>query len=94
MAIKTLKASDLKKAIRPSDLKFKNTKDIKVLDGIIGQDRAMRAIQLALEMDFSGYNIFVTGRGGTGRTTIVQDLLQKYAKNKPEPDDWCYVYNF
>ena len=94
MAIKVLKTTDLKKMIRPGDLKFNNTRNIKALDGIIGQDRAMRAIQLALEMDFSGYNIFVTGKGGTGRTTILQDLLQKYSKNKPEPDDWCYVYNF
>ena len=94
MAIKVLKADDLRKKINSTDLKFKNTENLKPLDGIIGQDRAIRAIQLALEMDFSGYNIFVTGQGGTGRTTIVQGLLHKYAKDKGEPDDWCYVYNF
>ena len=82
MAIKVLKADNLRRKINSTDLKFKNTENLKPLDGIIGQDRAIRAIQLALEMDFSGYNIFVTGQGGTGRTTIVQGLLHKYAKDK------------
>lgn len=94
MAIKVLKENDLRKKINSADLKFNNTKNLKPLEEIIGQDRAIHAIQLALEMDFSGYNIFVTGQGGTGRTTIVQGLLQKYAKDKHAPDDWCYVYNF
>jgi lon-related putative ATP-dependent protease len=94
MAIKSLKPADLRKSIPLNELGFKSTKNLTPLDGIIGQDRAMRAIQLALEMDFSGYNIFVTGKVGTGRTTIVQDLLNKFAKTKEAPHDWCYVYNF
>ena len=94
MAIKSLKSTDLRKSIPLGELGFKSTRNLTPLDGIIGQDRAMRAIQLALEMDFSGYNIFVTGKVGTGRTTIVQDLLNKYAKTKEAPHDWCYVYNF
>jgi len=94
MAIKSLKASDLRKSIPLAGLGFKSTKNLTPLDGIIGQDRAIKAIQLALEMDFSGYNIFVTGKVGTGRTTIVQDLLNKFAKTKEAPGDWCYVYNF
>lgn len=94
MAIKSLKANELKKVLHIDALGIKNTMKLKPLEDIIGQDRAIRAIQLALEMDFSGYNIFVTGRAGTGRTTIVQDLLQKFARTKPAPDDWCFVYNF
>ena len=68
MAIKSLKPEDLRKSIPLTGLGFKSTKNLTPLDGIIGQDRAIRAIQLALEMDFSGYNIFVTGRVGTGRS--------------------------
>lgn len=94
MAIKSLKANDLRKKINASQLKFKSTGDLEPLEEIIGQERATSAIQLALEMDFSGYNIFVTGRAGTGRTTIVQDILHKFAKDKDAPNDWCYVYNF
>lgn len=94
MAIKSLKPNELKKTISVNELKIKDTGKLEPLEDIIGQDRAIRAIQLALEMDFSGYNIFVTGRAGTGRTTIVQDLLHKFARTKAAPEDWCFVYNF
>jgi len=45
-------------------------------------------------MDHSGYNVFVTGMSGTGRTTIVKNILEDLAKDKPVPSDWVYVYNF
>ncbi len=61
---------------------------------IIGQERAVRALNFGLEMDKKGFNIFVAGMPGTGRTTAVLSFLDKLAAQKPVPPDWCYVYNF
>ena len=85
---------NLKKEVDLSKIKFTTTKDIPILDSVIGQDRAVKSISFALAIKNSSYNIFVSGMRGTGRTTIVQDLLKKYAANEPSPNDWIYVYNF
>ncbi len=74
-------------------LKFQTTEDLKVVSDIIGQERALRALQLGVEIGTSGYNIFVTGPAGTGRTTTVQKLLEKTRPAK-ELTDKCYVNNF
>ncbi len=61
---------------------------------IIGQERAMKALTFGLDIDKKGFNIYVAGLPGTGRTTAVMSFLQKVAAQKPTPPDWCYVYNF
>jgi DNA replication protein DnaC len=86
--------SSLKKVISLDKYDFKTTKEITPLSDVIGQDRAVSSINFALEINDSGYNIFVTGRYGTGRTTIVTDLMQNAAKKKPIPSDHAFVYNF
>jgi len=94
MAITELQPQQLRKILNLKLFPFETTDSINPLDSVIGQERAIRAIQLALEMEHSGYNVFVTGMSGTGRTTIVRDILKNIAKGKPVPDDWVYVYNF
>ncbi len=94
MAITELQPQQLRKVISLKSFPFETTESIQPLDSVIGQERAIRAIQLALEMEHSGYNVFVTGMSGTGRTTIVRDILKNLAKKKAVPDDWVYVYNF
>ena len=89
-----LPLSVLKKKVDLSSFDFKTTEDINPLETVIGQDRAVRAINFGLAMRNSSYNIFVTGIRGTGRTTIVRDLLNKIAHSKKQPDNWLYVYNF
>jgi lon-related putative ATP-dependent protease len=64
------------------------------LDEIIGQTRAVQAIEFGLNMDSPGYNIFVTGIEGTGKSTIVQDIVGKHAIALPPCCDWCMVNNF
>jgi lon-related putative ATP-dependent protease len=86
--------AQLKKNTDLSKIQFKTTSDIQPLDSVIGQDRAVKAINFGLAMNDSSYNIFVTGFRGTGRTTIVNDLLRKRAYKKEKPNDWLYVYNF
>lgn len=94
MAITELQPQQLRKVINLKSFPFETTDSINPLDSVIGQERAIRAIKLALEMEHSGYNVFVTGMSGTGRTTIVRDILKNLAKKKSVPDDWVYVYNF
>ena len=54
----------------------------------------MQAIEFGLNMRSPGYNIFVTGAEGTGKSNIVQDLVTRHARTQPVPDDWCLVNNF
>ena len=61
---------------------------------IVGQDRALRALRLGLGVEFRGYNIFVTGATGAGRTTAVKCLLEEFCRSGGRPPDICYVYNF
>lgn len=63
-------------------------------DEIIGQKRAMDALEFGFKINRKGYNIFVTGMPGTGRNSYVHSLAKKLAKTKTIPDDWCYVYNY
>ncbi|MDJ0987445.1 MAG: AAA family ATPase [Desulfobacterales bacterium] len=89
-----LKASDLRLICDPKVFKFKNTSEVKPLDTVIGQERAVQAIDFGLNMDDPGYNIFVTGLASTGKSTIVRDLVNKHAKRLPTPNDLCLVNNF
>ncbi len=73
---------------------FETTAEVEPLQEVIGQERAVRAIELGLNMTSPGYHIFVTGIEGTGKTTIVQDLLQRHAQNLEPPAEWCMVHNF
>jgi ATP-dependent Lon protease len=68
--------------------------DIKPSREIIGQERALRALRVGLEMNHFGYNIFVTGISGTGRTTTIKRLLSEFEQKNVELKDHCYVYNF
>ncbi len=77
-----------------SCIPYKTTNDISFKEQILGQERALKAIQMGLDIESPGYNIFVTGIAGTGRTTSVRRLLAKKKKKEDIPDDKCYVNNF
>jgi len=89
-----LKAADLRCICDHRVFKFKNTSQINPLDEVIGQQRAVQALEFGLNMNHSGYNIFVTGSEGTGKSTIVNDYVTKHAGTLPRPNDWCLVNNF
>ncbi len=61
---------------------------------IIGQDRAVKALQFGLDIKEEGFNLYVAGMPGTGKKTAIVGFLEQRAKNMPVPSDWCYVYNF
>ena len=82
-------------------LPFDCTADMTPLVDFIGQERAIRAIQFGLGVDKPGFNIFVTGLTGTGKTSIIKAFLKKITTERIPadaesafPEDWCYVYNF
>ncbi len=89
-----LEPSKLRATCDPSVFPFQNTSEIEPLYEVIGQKRAVQAIDFGLKIQCPGYNIFITGMPGTGKTTIVQDLVGKHAKEIDPPDDWCMVNNF
>lgn len=92
--INELTPEKLRKECDPNIFRCTSTKDISPLEGIIGQDRAVKALTFGLEIKERGFNIYVAGYPGTGRMTAVKDFLEEIAKTKPLPSDWCYVHNF
>lgn len=78
----------------PKSLKVKTTNDVAPSREIIGQERALRALRVGLEMNHFGYNIFVTGLSGTGRTTTIKRMLRDFEQKTSNLSDHCYVNNF
>ncbi len=75
-------------------MQCESTKDLAPLQEIIGQERAVRALKFGLSIKERGFNIYVAGYPGTGRTSAVKNFLEETAKNQPVPSDYCYVNNF
>jgi ATP-dependent Lon protease len=75
-------------------LGFRSTTEVECCNEIIGQPRAVAAIRLGLEIASPGYNIFVAGLTGTGKTTAIKKLLDEMDLPGGVPDDLCYVHNF
>ncbi len=78
----------------PVNLVPTSSEKVNPAETMIGQERAMRAIEFGLRITDHGYNIFVAGPSGTGKMTSVEAAVRKIAEKMPTPDDWCYVYNF
>ena len=74
--------------------KFNTTKDVVPSREIIGQGKTAKSLEFGLNIEAKGYNIYLSGSTGTGKTSYVREFLKKKAKRKPVPKDWCYVYNF
>ena len=77
-----------------SKFTFRSTKEIKESHDIIAQTRARRAIEMGLGIRRPGYNIYVSGIQGTGKTSVIRQLLESWAKKAGPPNDWLYLYNF
>ena len=85
---------------KAESINFQCTDELAPLDHFIGQDRALGAIRFGLEVDKPGYNLFVTGLGGTGKVSAIKAHLQSIVdelgqqENRKPVNDWVYVYNF
>lgn len=86
--------TQLKRGCFPQELPFLTTAEVRPLEGVIGQDRAVRAFDFGLAVKRKGYNIYMAGPSGTGKTTYARSSTEKLAREEATPHDWCYVYNF
>jgi lon-related putative ATP-dependent protease len=77
-----------------SQIQCKSTEELEPLEEIIGQDRAVRALQFGLRIKRKGFNIYAAGEHGTGKETAIINFLKESAKTMPIPSDWCYVNNY
>ncbi|MDD2223240.1 MAG: ATP-binding protein [Pseudomonas sp.] len=73
---------------------FSSTAELEPLTGVLGQTRAVQALQFGISMQRPGYNVFVMGDSGTGRFSYVKRYLSEEAKQRPTPSDWLYVNHF
>ena len=78
----------------PDLLGFETTAELPDFNDAIGQKRALRSIEFGLGVDGSGFNLYISGETGTGRTSTIASILNKRAKDEPQPHDWVYVNNF
>jgi predicted ATP-dependent protease len=84
----------------PKLFDFECTKDLAPLREFIGQERATRAVEFGLNMANTGYNIYVAGLTGTGKTSMVKAYIERVIKEREDRgevftlEDWCYLYNF
>ena len=89
-----VKPADLKKECKPTTLKFKSTEELEPFDGIIGQERALNAVKTAINIPQKGFNLYLSGDVGFGKTTYALNIINKAAKKQKAPNDFCYIYNF
>ncbi len=89
-----LKPEDLRWNCDPDLFEFESTSDLEPMEGIIGQERALKAIRLGVDLRAPGYNIFIAGLSGSGKATTVKKMLEKISSNCPPLCDYAYVNNF
>ena len=80
--------------IPENSLSFESSNELTPYNGVLGQDRAVTAIQFGVAMDRPGYNVYVMGDSGTGRSSYITEYLKSEAKRQSSPSDWAYVNNF
>jgi predicted ATP-dependent protease len=84
----------LTRPFSPAQFNFTVTDDLEPFRGVLGQERAVEALQFGVAMPRSGYNVFVMGEPGTGRFSFVKRYLKAEAKRLATPADWVYVNHF
>jgi lon-related putative ATP-dependent protease len=92
--VNKLPVEKLRRECDANFLQCESTKNLVPLSEIIGQERAVRALNFGLGIKDHGFNMYVAGYPGTGRKTAVKNFVEAQAKVQPVPPDWCYVNNF
>ena len=91
---KRLTAAQVRRKTDPRSLRCSSTNDLEGLTDFIGQSRAVSAIDFGLSVENPGYNIFIVGPHGSGRTSYALKSVRERAAAQTAPDDWIYVNNF
>ncbi|NQD59409.1 AAA family ATPase, partial [Pseudomonas sp. CM25] len=84
----------LTRRFSPEQFAFTNTDDLEPFRGVLGQERAVEALQFGVAMPRPGYNVYVMGEPGTGRFSFVKRYLKAEGKRQHTPADWVYVNHF
>ncbi|MDH3665701.1 MAG: AAA family ATPase [Paracoccaceae bacterium] len=92
--IQPLSCDRLFRASDPTALGFETTTDLEPAHGLVGQDRALAALEFGVSIKARGFNIFALGAQGSGRHNAVRRFVEARAKDQPDPDDWVYMHNF
>ena len=85
---------DLKKICNPDVFEFETTEELDNVGLVYGQERAVAALQFGLSINSKGYNLYVEGPAGVGKTMYTKEYVSELASKQKTPDDWCYIYNF
>lgn len=93
-SLKRLEPESLANCCKADDFGFETTEELDNLTEMIGQDRAVQAVHFGIGIQREGYNLYVMGRPGMGKHTMVREFLKQKAATQPQPPDWCYVNNF
>jgi len=89
-----LSYKQLKMMCNPQLFNFETTDELEPMTSGIGQDRGIKALEFGINVDIKGYNLYLEGPTGVGKTMYTKNYLNKISKKKKTPCDWCYVYNF
>jgi len=92
--VRALSPDALRWQCDPALLDFQTTDDVSELNDILGQERALDAVQFGIQMRKKGYNLYALGPPGIGKRTIVQEFIKQRSAAARTPPDWCYVHNF
>ena len=89
-----LSYKELKNVCNPNMFNFETTADITDNDLIYGQERGIKALEFGLSISSKGYNLYLEGPAGVGKTMYTKKYVSDLASKQKTPDDWCYLYNF
>lgn len=89
-----LNFKDLKMSCNPDIFNFDTTADLTPIQEGIGQQRGIDALEFGLQINVKGYNLYLEGPSGVGKTSYTKRCLKTLASKKKVPNDWCYIYNF
>lgn len=78
----------------PDVFDFSSTEEVEPLDGVVGQERAVRSFDFGFKISTRGFNVFAAGPPGTGKHSSVTSFVKEQAALESVPSDWCYVNNF
>src|SRR4030067_2815788 len=92
--VNELPAEKIRQICDASFMECETTEGLAPLREIIGQERAVRALKFGIGIRDHGFNTYVAGWPGTGRTTAVKNFVDEIARVEPVSPDWCYVNNF
>ena len=89
-----LSYKELKNICNPNMFDFETTAELDKSGLVYGQERGIASLQFGLNISTKGYNLYIEGPAGVGKTMYTKQYVSEIAAKQKTPNDWCYVYNF